>query len=189
MTPQKRKKNKAKETVRKTLDPAAKKQLKRQLISLIAAVVLWLGTLAVMHLPQFQDKIAAFFVNFTLQSTLLFGKLFFLPVKEIGFPFISVDNYTMEVVMECTAYNFYVFIFYLSIFSPVNWKQRLVTLLIFIGAVFVMNILRFIILGYIGNISPDLFHFLHDYLWNILFGFMVFLIWVWRYNRTNIIQR
>ena len=86
--------------------------------------------------------------------------------------------------MECTAYNFYIFVIYLSLLSPVKWKQRIITLLIFLGAVFVVNNMRFITMGYIGKHSPHLFHYIHDYLWNILFGFMVFLIWAWRYKDT-----
>jgi exosortase/archaeosortase family protein len=84
--------------------------------------------------------------------------------------------------MECTAYNFYIFVIYLSLLSPVAWKQKLYTLVIFLLAVFIVNNLRFITVGYIGKYSATMFHYVHDYLWNILFGFMVFLIWVWRYK-------
>ena len=91
----------------------------------------------------------------------------------------------MKVVMECTAYNFYIFVIYLSLLSPVSFKQRIITLAIFIGAVFFVNSMRFIVLGYIGSHHADLFHLLHDYLWNILFGLMVFIIWAWRYGGFN----
>lgn len=37
-------------------------------------------------------------------------------------------------------------------------------------------------MGYIGKYKPEYFHYIHDYLWNILFGFFVFLIWAWRNN-------
>ncbi len=163
----------------------AKKQFIKQFFPLIAAVVLWVISSSIIHLPAIKTEVAAFFINFTLQSSLLFGKILFIPVSSPSFPFLSVGGYTMEVVMECTAYNFYLFVIFLSLFSPVNWKQRILTLFIFLVAVFIVNNLRFITVGYIGSYSQKMFHLVHDYLWNILFGFLVFLIWAWRYNKTS----
>ena len=162
----------------------AKKRFVKQFIPLMVAVFLWIGTSMILHLPSIKNEVATFFINFTLQSSLLFGKLFFIPIVSTTFPFLTIGGYTMQVVMECTAYNFYLFVFFLSLLSPVNWKQRIITLLIFLVAVFFVNNLRFITVGYIGSYSQNLFHLVHDYLWNILFGFLVFLIWAWRYNKT-----
>jgi len=162
----------------------ATKHFIKQFIPLIAAVSLWVVSSSILHLPAIKNEVATFFINFTLQSSLLFGKVFFIPVTSPSFPFLTIGGYTMEVVMECTAYNFYLFVIFLSLFSPVKWKQRLLTLLIFLLAVFVVNNLRFITVGYIGSYSQKMFHLVHDYLWNILFGFLVFLIWAWRYNNS-----
>ncbi len=167
---------------------AANRQLIKQFLPLIAAVTLWIVSSTIMHLPSIKNEVAHFFIDFTLQSSLLFGKVFFIPVSSTAFPFLTIGGYTMKVVMECTAYNFYLFVIFLSLFSPVNWKQRLITLFVFLLAVFVINNLRFITVGYIGSYSQKMFHLVHDYLWNILFGFLVFLIWAWRYNNTSVVQ-
>ena len=151
---------------------------------LVLAVLFWFISLIIIHLPSIKDEAALFFVKFTLNSAVAFGKMLFLPVESNNFPFITVDGYTMKIVMECTAYNFYLFVIFLSLFSPVKWKQKITTLVIFLLAVFVVNNLRFITVGYIGKYSQSMFHYVHDYLWNILFGFMVFLIWAWRYKDT-----
>ncbi len=169
-------------------EQVANKQLIKQFAPLIAAVTFWIVSSSIMHLPSVKNEVANFFISFTLQSSLLFGKTFFIPVSSTAFPFLTISGYTMKVVMECTAYNFYLFVIFLSLFSPVNWKQRLITLLIFLLAVFIINNLRFITVGYIGSYSQKMFHLVHDYLWNILFGFLVFLIWAWRYNNTSVEQ-
>jgi len=156
----------------------------RQFKPLMIAALLWIITIMVLHLPGIKNEVQHFFVKFTLGSALDFGKLLFIPISSSSFPYITVRGYSMELIMECTAYNFYIFVIYLSLLSPVKWKQRIITLLIFLGAVFVVNNMRFITMGYIGKHSPHLFHYIHDYLWNILFGFMVFLIWAWRYKNT-----
>ena len=162
----------------------AKLRFRKQFIPLMAAVVLWIGTSMILHMPSIKNEVATFFINFTINSSILFGKIFFIPIASPSFPHLTVGGYHMQVVMECTAYNFYIFVFFLSLLSPVDWKQRLLTLLIFLVAVFVVNNLRFVTVGYIGAYSQELFHLVHDYLWNILFGFLVFLIWAWRYNKT-----
>ena len=162
----------------------AKIKFRKQFVPLMIAVLLWIVTSMILHMPSVKNEVATFFINFTIQSSLLFGKIFFIPVLSPSFPFLVIGGYHMQVVMECTAYNFYVFVIFLSLLSPVSWKQRLLTLLIFLFAVFVVNNLRFITVGYIGSYSQDLFHLVHDYLWNILFGFLVFLIWAWRYNKS-----
>jgi len=166
----------------------AKKEARRMFMSsfkpLMIAVALWIITLMILHLPAIKDDAAYFFINFTLDSSLFFGKMLFIPVESSGYPNITVSGYPMTVVMECTAYNFYIFVIYLSLLSPVGWKQRMYTLLIFLVVVFFVNNMRFITMGYVGKYSATLFHYIHDYLWNILFGFMVFLIWAWRYKNT-----
>lgn len=154
----------------------------KHFVPLIIAVVLWITISAVLHLPALRDQVHDFFVRFTLNSAVAFGKLLFIPVESTGFPMITVAGYGMKVIMECTAYNFYIFVVCLSLLSPVKWYQRLLTLAIFVSAVFVVNNFRFYTMGFIGKYYAHMFDSVHDYLWNILFGFMVFLIWLWRYR-------
>lgn len=161
----------------------AYRQLMRQLLPLLIAVGLWLMINAILHLPSIKNHVHDFFTRFTLNSAVAFGKLLFIPVESYSYPKITVSGYTMEVIMECTAYNFYIFVICLSLLSPVSLKQRIITLLIFVSSVFVVNSFRFYTMGWIGRYYPQLFHDIHDYLWNILFGFLVFLIWLWRYNK------
>ncbi len=160
----------------------ARKEMFRQFKPLILAVAAWTAAMMVFHINAIRDDLFTFFVNFTIDSVVLLGKVIFIHIESSGYPYITVAGYKMAVIMECTAYNFYIFVIFLSLFSPVSWKQRLITLSIFMPAVFFINSLRFITMGYIGKYFPHQFDNIHDYLWNILFGFLVFLIWVWRYK-------
>lgn len=179
-----------KERRKKYSDKQSKKEAYRSFLKhflpLLFAVLLWLITNAVLHLPSIRPAVEDFFVRFTLESAVKFGKLLFIPVESPAFPKITVAGYTMQVIMECTAYTFYIFVFYLSILSPVKWYQRLITLIVFMLSVFVVNNFRFYTMGFIGKYYVDIFHQVHDYFWNILFGFLVFLIWMWRYRSVKI---
>ncbi len=149
---------------------------------LIIAVLLWIVTIFILHLPAIKDEVALFFVKFTLNSALTFGNMLFIAVESNRYPLITIEGYTMKIVMECTAYSFYIFVIYLSLLSPVSFKQRLLTLVIFIVVLFTANNLRFIIMGFIGLHYEHMFHYIHNYLWDYLFGFLIFLIWIWRFK-------
>jgi exosortase/archaeosortase family protein len=91
----------------------------------------------------------------------------------------------MEIVVECTAYNFYLFAISLAVFANWKLKHKLMNLLIFFLVIFLTNTLRFFAMGYVGRYFPDLFDTTHDYIWNILFGFMIFGVWAWRDKLNN----
>ncbi|MBP6978540.1 MAG: exosortase/archaeosortase family protein [Bacteroidales bacterium] len=184
MPPQKSRKEEKARLKQKMTKTELRRQMLRQFLPLLYAIGAWGIVMLILHLPAIQYDIVAFFVQFTIKSAVLFGQIFFIPIESQDFPLLRVDGYQMAVIMECTAYNFYIFTIFLSLFSPVSWKQRLITLAIFLPSIFVINNLRFVTMGYIGKHYPEQFDQVHDYVWNILFGILVFLIWLWRYQRN-----
>lgn len=175
-----KKKQRKKQLINKQKQKARRQELMFYLKPLLLTFVVWFAALFIIHIPAVGDRVAPFFVSFTAHSTHLLGKIFFLPVELHAFPYLTVNDFTMEVVMECTAYNFYLIVIILTIFSRWTITHKIITLGYFLSTVFLMNKLRFLIMGYVGSYAPDLFDAIHDYLWNIVFGFIVFGIWVWR---------
>jgi len=55
----------------------ANKHFIKQFVPLIAAVTLWIVSSSILHLSAIKNEAATFFINFTLQSSLLFGKVLF----------------------------------------------------------------------------------------------------------------
>jgi exosortase/archaeosortase family protein len=165
--------------------PLFSKELLIKLLPLIKAFVLWFILVLIVHIPGIKDGFRNMFVGFTTTSTYLMSHLFFIPMKKISFSTLSLGGFNMEIIVECTAYNFYIFALALAIFANWSWKYKGINLLIFFGVIFLTNNLRFIAMGYIGRYYPDLFETAHDYVWNILFGFMIFGIWAWRDSKNN----
>jgi exosortase/archaeosortase family protein len=165
--------------------PFFSKELLIKLLPLIKAFVLWFIMIAIVHIPGIKDDFRHFFVGFTTASTTFIGKLFFLPVERLAYSTFSVDGFTMEIIVECTAYNFYLFAIALSVFANWSTRHKLINLMIFIGVIFMVNILRFYAMGYVGRHYPEIFDTTHDYVWNILFGFMIFGVWAWRDKVNN----
>lgn len=142
--------------------------------------------MGIIYIPVIHDYLMDFFIKFVINSTVFIGNLLFIPVKSHQFPLISVSGYTMKVIFECTAYNFYFFALALVIFA--KWKiiDKLINLGIFLLSIFLLNTVRFIVMGYVGKLWPSMFHQIHDYVWTILFGIMVFILYIWRNDKSLI---
>jgi exosortase/archaeosortase family protein len=165
--------------------PLFSKELLIKLLPLIKAFALWFLLVLIVHIPGIKDGFRNMFVGFTTSSTVLIGKALFIPIQQLSFSSISMNGFSMEIIVECTAYNFYLFAIALAVFANWSIRHKLINLLIFIGVIFVTNILRFFAMGYVGRYYPDFFDTTHDYVWNILFGFMIFGVWAWRDKLNN----
>lgn len=152
---------------------------------LIFAFVAWFAILAILHIPAIKDYIRFAMVHFTHGAAILTGKLLFLPVSNQGYPIMGYAGFNMRVILECTAYNFYLFALMITLFSQWPPKAKLTNLGIFILVIFTLNNMRFLIMGAIGKNYPHLFASIHDYFWNILFGLTIFLIYVWADRRAG----
>jgi exosortase/archaeosortase family protein len=165
--------------------PLFSKELLIKLLPLIKAFALWFILVLIVHIPGIKEGFRNLFVGFTTQSTYIIGKLIFLPIQKPGFSSITIDGFSMEIIVECTAYNFYLFALALAVFANWSVKHKIINLGIFLGVIFITNILRFFAMGYVGRYYPEMFSTTHDYVWNILFGFMIFGVWAWRDQINN----
>lgn len=164
----------------KQLQSARKKAMIQSLKPLLWALVAWFVLNAILHLPGIKEPFNTAFVSFTTHAAYWFGKVLFIPVEMNSVPFLSVNGFNMKVIMECTAYTFYLFAIVLVLFARWPLRHKLTSLGIILGGIFIINNLRFISMGYLGSYRPELFDLVHDIVWNVLFGFMVFGLWAWR---------
>ncbi len=152
---------------------------------LLYAFIAWFGILAILHIPAIKEYLRYAMVHFTHQSAIIAGKMLFLPLTDKGYPSLDYDGFGMRVILECTAYNFYLFALVITAFSKWPLKTRLTNLGLFVLVIYTLNNMRFLVMGAVGKHYPDLFHHIHDYFWNILFGIMIFLVYVWADKRAG----
>jgi len=164
---------------------ARKKAMIRSLKPLLWAFTAWFILNAILHLPGIKEPFNAAFVSFTTHAAHWFGKALFIPVEMNSVPFLSVNGFNMQVIMECTAYTFYLFAILLVVFARWPLRHKFSSLGIILAGIFIINNLRFISMGYLGSYRPELFDLVHDIVWNVLFGFMVFGLWAWREVTAN----
>lgn len=193
------KKLKKKELKQKRVEKQQQKQekkLNRQaLLPLIKTLVLWLVVVSLIRI-EYSDHSAGLenqvivksFIKFTGWSVIAVAKLFFLSVEMVQFDLISVNNFTMRIAPECTIFDYYIFVIALAIFARWTIKYKILNALIIIAILCFINALRFIIMSFVGKYYPAAFDPAHDYLWNILFAFITFGLWLWRNNRSEFIS-
>ncbi len=168
------------EIILKKQQQERRKHFFRNLKPVLWAFFAWLGLIGLINMPFLKEPVILFFVNFTTNAAFWVGTALHLPVESPGSPFLAVNGFSMQVVMECTAYNFYLFAIALTVFARWPLRNKFINLGIFLSGIFLLNNLRFISMGYLGSYRPDLFDSVHDIGWDVLFGFAVFGLWVWR---------
>lgn len=154
----------------------ARELKKMVLIPLIKTFILWLVLIGVVHF--FIQQLGPAIIKGTTHSLYAFCKVFFIPIEISSYKYVSILNFPLQVVVECTAYNYYLFAVALSVFAKWKLKDKFINLSIFVAAIFILNNLRFVLLAIVGKHYPDLFDAIHDYLWNIVFAVVTLVIWM-----------
>lgn len=183
-TEKKDKKELKKQLAIEKAEQAKKKEALDRLKPLLFSFALWGVLMAIIYIPIIHESIMDFFVKFVVDSTVIIGNILFLPVESSGSPLINVADYNMKVIFECTAYNFYLFAIALVVFGKWSLKDKLINFVIFVVSIFFLNAFRFIIMGYVGKFFPTIFHQVHDYVWTIVFGLVVFILYIWRNDKS-----
>ncbi len=165
-------------------EKSKRKEAIESLKPLFYSFALWGVLMGIIYIPVIHEAVINVFVSFVVKSTVIIGSILFLPVESRQVPEITVAGYHMKVIFECTAYNFYLFSIALVVFARWNIKDKLINFVIFISSIFVLNAFRFIIMGYVGKFWPHLFHQIHDYVWTIVFGLVVFILYIWRNDKS-----
>lgn len=157
-----------------------RKAMLHALKPLIYAFVTWFFLKTILHLPGILEVYRKFMIDYTSLTAYWFGRILFVPIEMPSPTRLIVNGFAMRVVMECTAYTFYIFAIALVIFARWPLRHKFSSLGIMLVLIFIMNNMRFIVMGYVGTYWPDYFDIVHDIIWNVLFGFLVFGLWLWR---------
>ena len=94
---------------------------------------------------------------------------------------LSVNNFPLIIVDECTAV--FSSIVYCSCVSayPTTLRNKCLGIAFGVPLLYAINILRLVVLALVGVHNPNLFEFVHVYLWQasfIIFVVVIFLLWL-----------
>ncbi len=121
----------------------------------------------------FLENITAYLLGFLL-------RIFGMDTIVSGNDVTIVGHITLRIIDECTA----VFgsIVYLScvLAYPADTRKKVIGIALGIPCLYVVNMVRLVILAFVGVSNPRIFEFVHTYLWQTIFIVFVIVIWlVW----------
>jgi len=100
---------------------------------------------------------------------------------------VFVDGFRMEIIDECVG--IFSSIVYVSgvIAYPSSLRSKSIGIAFGVPTLYVIDIFRLVILAVVGVSNPEMFDYVHVYLWQatfILFIIAVFYVWVSRYGEV-----
>jgi archaeosortase B (VPXXXP-CTERM-specific) len=127
----------------------------------------------------FEDSFHIFRV-WTAESTGFLSELLGMTVT-VSDTQLYLETVTFEIIQECTG--LFAAMIYLScvLAYPAPWQQKTTGLLLGIPSIFGINLIRMLILVYIGGAHPDIFDYVHSFLWQgifIIIVIFIFLVWI-----------
>lgn len=90
---------------------------------------------------------------------------------------ISLNGASLKIIYECTAYSYYLFIISIVIFSPWKLLQKFWGGAVILVITTMLNAARFFSVAWIIRKHPEQLDIFHDYVWNILFAVIVFVLY------------
>jgi archaeosortase B (VPXXXP-CTERM-specific) len=110
--------------------------------------------------------VTGFFLNLLGLSTRVSGRI------------VSMPNFAIEVVGECTGlYEMLIFLAAMIAY-PAGWKKKLIGAGLGIPLLYVINVVRMIFITVVGNWSPQTFDFMHMYFWQVAMILIIVSVWV-----------
>jgi len=186
MKPEKKQISKSKQFKQQLKERREKLQQYKDIFPIAKTFSLWLVLIIVVRIDAIYEPIATYLIRFTGVSVLGVCQATFIDVN-YHFPYINVATFPMRIAPECTILDYYLFVPAMMVFVRASWLHKLKWGAIILFILYAVNLLRFIIMGYVGKYSPRLFDATHEYFWNLLFTFLLFLLWFWQdsYNKKN----
>jgi len=150
--------------------------------SIIKFCVIFLGLLIILTttFPFLSDKFnpqLTWLMVVTADLTGLVLKLFGMTVNISG-RVVSLNNFSMEVVGECTGlYEMLIFLAAMIAY-PASYKKKLIGAGLGLPLLYIINVIRMVFIALIGNWSPKSFDFMHIYFWQVAMILIIVSVWV-----------
>ena len=94
---------------------------------------------------------------------------------------VTINGFPMQIIDECTAVFSSIVYCACVLAYPTTLKNKGIGIAFGVPLLYAINILRLVVLTLVGISYPDMFEFVHVYLWQasfIIFVVVIFLLWL-----------
>ena len=91
---------------------------------------------------------------------------------------VILDGLVLEIIDECTA--MFGSIVYVSciLAYPADSRKKIIGIALGIPCLYMINMVRLVIISFVGLLRPDIFEYVHTYLWQTIFIVFVIILWL-----------
>jgi len=116
------------------------------------------------------------FTPLTVYFSVIFLRLFY-SVMVFGNQILINQTKIIEIIPSCVAGSAYVLLLILNLFVAMKLRQRIYSILLSFGLLFIFNILRIFILSVLLVNNSEFFYITHKFFWYVLSTIFVVGIW------------
>jgi archaeosortase B (VPXXXP-CTERM-specific) len=91
---------------------------------------------------------------------------------------VIMDTLVFNIIDECTAIYGFIMLTSCILAYPTNAKKKIIGIVFGIPSLYVINMVRLVALAFMGLSNPDIFEYIHTYLWQTIFIIFVIIIWL-----------
>ncbi len=94
---------------------------------------------------------------------------------------VTINGFPMQIIDECTAVFSSIVYCACVLAYPTTLKNKGIGIAFGVPSLYAINILRLVVLALVGISAPNMFEFVHVYLWQasfIIFVVVIFLLWL-----------
>lgn len=142
------------------------------------------------HLPVIQQRVIEPYTHFVAAASRLALRMLGIDATGTG-TLVASPEFAVSILNVCNGVEVTAILFAVILSFPATWRRRLIGLAIGYPAIFLINIVRIVVLFFLGFKNPAIFDTVHYYYaqaFVILATLAIWLVWVSLYSDYGVKQ-
>ena len=118
----------------------------------------------------FLENVTASLLGFSLR---IFGLDVIVNGNDVVF-----DGFALKIIEECTAMFGSIVYASCTLAYPADIRKKIIGIAFGIPCLYIINMVRLVVIAFVGLLSPEMFDYVHTYLWQTIFIVFVIIIWL-----------
>lgn len=91
---------------------------------------------------------------------------------------VFLDGFALTIIDECTAIFGSIIYVSCTLAYPADVRKKIIGIAFGIPLLYIINMIRLVVIAFVGLSYPEIFEYVHTYLWQTIFIVFVIIIWL-----------
>ena len=91
---------------------------------------------------------------------------------------VILDGFALKIIDECTAMFGSIVYVSCTLAYPADIGKKIIGIALGIPCLYAINMVRLVVIAFVGLSNPEMFEYVHTYLWQTIFIVFVIIIWL-----------